>query len=749
MTEKLRVCLCAVAALSAGILAVGCNRSPQAKEAQYLKRGIALIAKKDYGRAALEFRNAIKVMPKDAEPYYQLGLAYLATGSAANGIAALRHATELNPKHAGAQLKLAELMTTSQNQDVLHDAVARLESILTASPDNIEATDTLALAEWRLGKIDDASKRLEEALQRFPASLRSSIQLARLKLSQNDLSGAEEVLKKAAASAPKSPDAAVALGELYLLANQPDHAEPEFRRALALEAKTGVALMGLAAIQIAGKRLDQAEQTLRQVAALPGKEYKPQHAIFLSRTGKREEALKEFEALAKADPEDRGARTRVVSVYFALGKFPQAESLLAAVLKKNPKDTDALLQESQMYLLQGKTTEAQSALQAILHFTPNSAPAHLALAEVYKRQGMTLSARQELSEALRLDSTQLLARVELAKSYVLNEPKNALQVLDDAPKQQKQILAIIVERNWALMGLHNTKEARTNLDEALRLGRFPELVLQDGVLRLIEKDYDGARAAANEVLSKNPEEVRAARLIVDSYAAQKQLPKAGERLVQLVAARPNSAGLQYLLGQWQMSTGKVAEARKAFEAAKAANPKFLQADFALADLDLRENQTDQAKQRLTAITQADPKNVAALLSLASLEENAGNQPGAAIRYRAVLELDASNLFALNNLAYSLVVADPDEASKLAQRAAELAPDNAAVQDTLGWVYYRKGNYTTALPYLKAAVTKEPTPRREFHLAVCYLKSGNKDLGEKLLQKAIREDPKLPAKEQGW
>ena len=47
----------------------------------------------------------------------------------------------------------------------------------------------------------------------------------------------------------------------------------------------------------------------------------------------------------------------------------------------------------------------------------------------------------------------------------------------------------------------------------MRLGRVPELVLQDGVLKLIEKDYDGARAAANEVLSKNPEEVRAARLI--------------------------------------------------------------------------------------------------------------------------------------------------------------------------------------------------------------------------------------------
>jgi Tfp pilus assembly protein PilF len=95
------------------------------------------------------------------------------------------------------------------------------------------------------------------------------------------------------------------------------------------------------------------------------------------------------------------------------------------------------------------------------------------------------------------------------------------------------------------------------------------------------------------------------------------------------------------------------------------------------------------------------------------------------------------------------VADPDEASKLAQRAVELAPENATVQDTLGWVYYRKRNYTMALTYLKAAVAKEPTPRREFHLAVCYLKIGNKELGEKLLQKTLQQDPKLPTKEQAW
>src|SRR5260370_3940848 len=249
MTEKLRVCVCAVGAVGTGIVRVGCDRSPQAKEAQYLGRGAALAAKKDYDRAALEFRNAVKEMPKDAEAYYQLGLTYLASGNVGNGVAALRHATEINPKHAGAQLKLAELMTTSQNQDILRDAVGRLESVLTASPDNIEATDTLAVAAWRLGKVDDASKLLEEALQRIPASLRSSIQLARLKLGQNDLHGAAELLKNAEASAPKSPDAAVGLGRVVVKGGPTDHPGPGVWKGLGRGAETRVRPVGPGAIQ--------------------------------------------------------------------------------------------------------------------------------------------------------------------------------------------------------------------------------------------------------------------------------------------------------------------------------------------------------------------------------------------------------------------------------------------------------------------------------------------------------------------
>src|SRR5579862_3745978 len=87
------------------LAASACRTSPEAKEAKYLKRGEALLAKKDYSRALLEFRNASVVMPKDAEPFYRMGLAYLGTKDVRNAVQSFRKATAINPKHQKAQLK--------------------------------------------------------------------------------------------------------------------------------------------------------------------------------------------------------------------------------------------------------------------------------------------------------------------------------------------------------------------------------------------------------------------------------------------------------------------------------------------------------------------------------------------------------------------------------------------------------------------------------------------------------------------
>ena len=101
--------------------------------------------------------------------------------------------------------------------------------------------------------------------------------------------------------------------------------------------------------------------------------------------------------------------------------------------------------------------------------------------------------------------------------------------------------------------------------------------------------------------------------------------------------------------------------------------------------------------------------------------------------------------ALNGLAYLLAdeANQPDEALKFAQQAKELAPYDPAVDDTLGWVYYRKGLYPVAAGHLEAAVAKEPNAVRKYHLAMTYFKSGDRPRGTVLLNQALKMDSTLP------
>jgi len=126
-----------------------------------------------------------------------------------------------------------------------------------------------------------------------------------------------------------------------------------------------------------------------------------------------------------------------------------------------------------------------------------------------------------------------------------------------------------------------------------------------------------------------------------------------------------------------------------------------------------------------------------------------NDPAAIATYHSILHLDGSNVFALNNLAYLLVKDNPDEALKFAEQAVEIAPDDPTTQDTLGWVYYRKGLYGMAVRFLKTATEKQPTPLRQFHLGMSYVKVGDREMGQKLVSTALQKEPNLAKTEQGW
>ena len=732
--------------LALALVSAGCNRSPEARSAKYMAEGKRLLEKKDPARAILQFRNAAQATPKDPEVYYQLALATLAAGDFRTGVATLRKALDLDPKHAGARLKLAELMSYADDPGVLKDAQQRLQGLVEEAPENANALQALALTDLKLGEGDDAMRLLQRASAAQPQDVVIAVTIAEAKLGERDAKGAEGVLKKLVADSPNSPDALVVLGRFYVSQNRQSEAEQQFQGALKLNRDHAAALMNLGLLQYRVGQKEDAERTFKRLSELPDKSFKASYATYLYEVGRRDEAVREYEKLFKEFPDDRMTRTRLVTAYCSVNRVDDAAKVLARALEKNPKDVDARLQHGELSLATGKYEDAEADLNKVLQFQPNSPQAHYVKAQLNRVRGRSQTYHQELSEVLRLDPYLLAARLELARVFVaINEPKAAAKLLDETPPSQRGALSVTIERNWVLWALHDLPAMRKGIDAGLSRARAEGLLVQDGFWKLRSGNPGGARDVLEEALKINPADIRALSALRESYGALKQDAAGLKKIQEYAAKQPKSAPLQQYLGFQLMMGQDRAGAAAAFAAAEAAQPGYAPAELSQAVLDITKNKLDDAAARLTKVLAADSGNVPARLLLGKIRDRQGNHAAAVEEFQKVVDESANNVEALNNLAYLLAehTTRTNEALKYAQKAQELAPDNPEYADTLGWILYRKGMYPSAIAQLGTAAAHPGNAVWKYHLAMAYVKAGDIGRGRSTLDAALKLDPELP------
>ena len=63
-------------------------------------------------------------------------------------------------------------------------------------------------------------------------------------------------------------------------------------------------------------------------------------------------------------------------------------------------------------------------------------------------------------------------------------------------------------------------------------------------------------------------------------------------------------------------------------------------------------------------------------------------------------------------------------------------------DTLGWIYYRKKNYTLAVDQFLFSVNNKRQPKADlyYHLGLAYSAKGDGTLAKQALRKALELDP---------
>jgi tetratricopeptide (TPR) repeat protein len=728
------------------VLAVlcGCARSPEARRDRFIAKGKEYLEKRDFARARLEFQNAVKAMPRDGDPYYYIGLTAVQSGDLQNAVYAFQKTLQVDPKHANAKLRLAQLMTMG-NQGVVQDAANTVKELMQTTPVTPELLNTMAVVELKLGKTDDAVRTLEELLKTSPGYLNASILLARARLIQKDPKGAEEALKEAAERAPNNSEPQISLAAFFVATNRPAEAEQALHRALDMDAHNARALRDLAILQNKLGRKKDAEDTFKRLSGLGQEDYDPLYPLFLFSEGRKDEALRELERLVRVHPQGRAARTRLVSAYYGMNRTAEARKILDETLTKNKKDVEALLQRGQMLTQAGEYTKAEVDLNAVLQQSPDSPAGHFAMGKLYGAKGLSLQYRQSLTKALELNPALLFVRLELARALIAaNSPKAALDVLDKTPEGQKTI-TVLEQRNWALWALADMKAMRQGIDAGLSRERSAELLVQDGLWKLRAGNAAAAGKSLEAALQLNPGDIRALTGLKQSYSAQRQLPAAVEKVKHYAAQQPKSAPVQQFLGLMLLASGDPQPARVAFMAAKAADPNYYQADLALTQMDAADRKWDAAIGRLNTLIAANPRNATAHLWLGVAELARNNQSAALKEFQTVVEINPDNAQALNNVAYLLSEHGnkPDEALKYATKAQELAPDHPLYMGTLGWILYRKGLYPESVKYLERAATKGKDPVIKYHLAMAYGKLGRFDRGRIVLGEALKGNPNLP------
>lgn len=129
-------------------------------------------------------------------------------------------------------------------------------------------------------------------------------------------------------------------------------------------------------------------------------------------------------------------------------------------------------------------------------------------------------------------------------------------------------------------------------------------------------------------------------------------------------------------------------------------------------------------------------------TLADVQTDLDRWDDAKRSYDRALRLDPANHNAMNNFAYNLSLQgeELDRALDLAEEAISYQPENAAYLDTIGWIYFKRGEYEEAREFIQRSVdTGESGPEVYEHLGDVHEALGNIDEAIRWWNKALEND----------
>ncbi len=752
--------------------------SAEDRKAAYLEKAADMHAQGNYEKARLELKNALQIDPKDAEAWYLMGEMEekLQNWRAAAGN--YQRVLEMDAAHSGAKLKLGRLYLVG---GVEERAEPLLEDVLKTEPDNVDALVLRGGLAARRGDLEGASRDARLALEKAPGHIDATILNASLAIRGGNAEAAIGLLTKAAERNPEHTGLRAVLAEVYSQQGRIDEGAAQLKEIIALEPRIVSHRMRLAQYYSAKQRLDEAEQVLREGLRqqADSKELKLALVNFLGSQRKPEQAVEALQQFIKETPEEYELRFRLAEIHRALGQGDEARGiyeaiiaaagdkpdglkartqlarqwieqgqaergavLLAEVLKENPSDNDALFLRAGQALTQGDAAAAIADLRAVLRDQPASVPVLQTLARAHLFKGeadLALEAMQKAVEAAPHDAATRVALAGLlAEQGKKAQAREHLELVLKADPKSMAALETLFKLHAAEQDYVKAAQLAQRI-QALQPGRgeyYAGLVLQ------AQNKPEEAIARFEAALKAVPGAVEPLAALIKIRLAKNQAALAEQRLRQELARDDDNVVAHNLLGEVLLLQKKTAAAIVSLREAERLNPRLATPYRNLAAAHLVQGEAQEAMAILRKGIAATGHDPGLVFALASYEENQGRADQAIVLYEKALDTRPGEAMFVNNLAMLLAnyrkdKADLNRAMELSERLKGHA--NPAYLDTLGWVYYRRGDVEAAVPVLESAAREAPdSPLLSYHLGMAYYQKGDHQAARRHLEKAVTD-----------
>ena len=462
-------------------------------------------------------------------------------------------------------------------------------------------------------------------------------------------------------------------------------------------------------------------------------------------SGQMDKAIEALKVWREVEPDSPMALRMYSSALLRNGRLDEARQELGNVLKADPANAGQIFY--QIYQMLSPYPDKDAALKLMLELAqpyPGVAEAHWAVAQLARATGNGKLALDEARLARKQRPDWDMAASLEAFLLQKSAPLQGLEVLRGYLSDYPDAHEVRLQYARALLEQKRYQQAR---EEFQRLAEEnpenPETAFAIALISLQMKDYKGAEDNLRQALSKGKKDQDTVRYYLGQLSeAKKSDDEAIEHFRQVKGGEylfPAQIRIAYLLSKH----GKLAEALQQLRQLQAADDQQRAQLISVESQLLREaNKLTEAYQVLQAGLLKLPDHPDLLYSAAMIADKLNKPDVFEQLMRKLIKIQPDHAHAYNALGYGLMerkVRIP-EALQLVEKALQLAPDDPAIMDSVGWGYFLSGKMDESIKMLRRAFAGNPDPEIAAHLGEVLWMRGEKTEARKIWQESLDANP---------